>query len=70
MYILHVHLPQKYKISDLSVDGLKKDKPYDFRVRAKNAAGLGEPSATVGPITTKPKYSKSCTRMIQNAVLQ
>ena len=41
-----------------SVKGLKKDKEYDFRVRAKNIAGLSEPSDVIGPITPKPKYSK------------
>ncbi|KAK3103159.1 hypothetical protein FSP39_016894 [Pinctada imbricata] len=42
-----------------TVDGLKKDKEYEFRVRAKNMAGLGEPSGVVGPVTPKPKYTKA-----------
>lgn len=41
------------------VDGLKKGKDYEFRVRAKNVAGLGEPSNVTPMVTTKPKYSKS-----------
>ena len=46
------------KFVHFSVKGLKKDKEYDFRVRAKNIAGLSEPSDVIGPITPKPKYSK------------
>lgn len=44
-----------------TVDGLKKDKDYEFRVRAKNIAGLGEPSKPTDVIRTKPKYSKLTT---------
>jgi hypothetical protein len=36
-----------------------KGKDYEFRVRAKNVAGLGEPSNVTPMVTTKPKYSKS-----------
>ncbi|XP_069132541.1 twitchin-like isoform X9 [Argopecten irradians] len=42
-----------------TVPNLKKDKEYEFRVRAKNVAGLGEPSAVIGPVVPKPKYGKS-----------
>lgn len=48
-------------ISDLfstSVDGLKKDGDYEFRVRAKNIAGLGAPSDETGSVICKPKYSE------------
>ena len=48
------------KFVHISVKGLKKDKEYDFRVRTKNIVGLSEPSDVIGPITLKPKYSKSC----------
>ena len=41
-----------------TVKGLDKGKDYEFRVRAKNAAGLSEPSKATLPVTTKPKYSK------------
>ena len=40
------------------VGGLDKGKDYEFRVRAKNIAGLSEPSKATAPITCKPKYSK------------
>ncbi|XP_052800015.1 twitchin-like isoform X4 [Mya arenaria] len=42
---------------DFTVDGLEKGKEYEFRVRAKNAAGLSEPSRTTGPVLVKPKYT-------------
>ncbi|XP_064634017.1 twitchin-like isoform X9 [Lineus longissimus] len=40
-----------------TVDGLKKGQKYDFRVKAKNRAGYGEPSTGTGEIEAKPKYS-------------
>ena len=42
----------------ISVDGLEKDKEYEFRVKAKNVAGAGEPSQGTGPVVTKAKCSK------------
>jgi hypothetical protein len=39
------------------VDGLKKGQKYDFRVKAKNRAGYGEPSNGTGDIEAKPKYT-------------
>lgn len=44
----------------LTVSGLKPG-DYEFRVRAKNAVGLSEPSNTSGSVSPKPKYSKSPT---------
>ena len=41
-----------------SVEGLKKDTEYEFRIRAKNVAGLGSPSESTGPVHVKPKYSE------------
>ena len=41
-----------------TADGLDKNKDYEFRVRAKNAAGVGKPSPSTGTVTTKPKCSK------------
>ena len=40
------------------VDGLDKGKDYEFRVKAKNAAGYSEPSRATAPVNCKPKYSK------------
>ena len=41
-----------------SVEGLKKDTEYEFRIKAKNVAGLGSPSESTGPVYVKPKYSE------------
>ncbi|KAL8565325.1 hypothetical protein ACOMHN_029021 [Nucella lapillus] len=41
-----------------TVNGLKKDSEYEFRIRAKNVAGLGTPSETTGSVHVKPKYTK------------
>ena len=41
-----------------SVEGLRKDAEYEFRVRAKNVAGLSSPTETTGPVHVKPKYSE------------
>lgn len=40
------------------VGDLAKGVEYEFRVKAKNAAGLSEPCRSTGPILTKPKYCK------------
>lgn len=48
-----------------TVDGLKKDKDYEFRVRAKNIAGLGEPSKPTDDIRTKPKYIGTAPEFIK-----
>ncbi|XP_023931299.1 twitchin isoform X3 [Lingula anatina] len=49
-----------FPVKDLThtVTGLPKDKEFDFRVKAKNKAGLSEPSDTSGFVTTKPKCQK------------
>ncbi|XP_070200689.1 twitchin-like isoform X4 [Littorina saxatilis] len=41
-----------------TVQGLSKDKAYEFRVKAKNSAGLGDPSDPTDPVHVKPKYNK------------
>lgn len=44
--------------TNFKVDDLEKGQEYEFRVRAKNEAGLSEPSHATGPILTRPKYCK------------
>ena len=46
------------KDTAFTVDGLTKGQEYDFRVKAKNRAGLGKPSSTTGMIEVQPKASK------------
>jgi len=41
------------------VKGLKKGKKYQFRVRAENLYGLGDPVDTEGSILAKNPYGKS-----------
>ena len=38
-----------------TVSGLPEGSDYEFRVRAVNQAGEGEPSGTTGPIKIKEK---------------
>ena len=41
---------------DYQVQGLTSGKKYEFRVRAENKAGLGEPSASTSPVTIKAAF--------------
>lgn len=43
---------------DAKVDGLKENGQYEFRVRAVNKAGPGEPSDTTKPIIAKCRFVK------------
>ena len=53
----NVRLP--IRNTSYTVENLETGKPYEFRVRAKNTAGLGEPSATTGSIEPKSKAKKA-----------
>lgn len=39
-----------------TIDGLKQGEEYEFRIRAKNKAGPGDPSEPCDPIVTKPRH--------------
>jgi len=47
------------KDTSFTASGLEKGKEYEFRVLAKNQAGLGEPSAPSQAVVTKAKASKA-----------
>ncbi|KAK3703484.1 hypothetical protein RRG08_024788 [Elysia crispata] len=50
-----------------TVKDLDNDTEYEFRVRAKNSAGLGNPSDSTGPVHVKPKFSKPSTPGVPEA---
>lgn len=45
-------------ITSATIDGLKEGVQYEFRVRAINKAGPGEPSDATKPIIAKSRFGK------------
>lgn len=45
-------------ITEATLDGLKEGTQYEFRIRAINKAGPGEPSDTTKPIIAKSRFGK------------
>lgn len=45
-------------ITKATVEGLTEGKTYEFRVRAVNKAGPGEPSDATKPIIAKARFGK------------
>ena len=43
-------------MTSATVDGLKEGTQYQFRIRAVNKAGPGEPSDTTNPVIAKARY--------------
>jgi len=43
-------------ITSATIDGLKEGAQYEFRVRAINKAGPGEPSDATKPIIAKSRF--------------
>ena len=44
--------------TETTVDGLEPGEKYEFRVMAKNEAGLSQPSQATRPVELKPKFSR------------
>lgn len=47
------------KGTNYQVENLEKNSEYEFRVRAKNSAGAGEPSNSTGTVEIQPKATKA-----------
>lgn len=46
-------------VTSATIPGLKEGTQYEFRVRAVNKAGPGEPSDATKPIVAKSRFGKS-----------
>lgn len=49
-------------VTEATIDGLKEGTQYEFRIRAVNKAGPGEPSDATKPIIAKSRFGKIFTR--------
>lgn len=49
--------PYLVKNTQFTVTGLIENRDYEFRIKAKNAAGLSNPSESSGTVKTKSKFS-------------
>lgn len=56
-------------VTEATIDGLKEGTQYEFRIRAINKAGPGEPSDATKPIIAKSRFGKNLENSEKLAVL-